>query len=151
MQDKRTAPRKKRILFVCIGNSCRSQMAEGFARTFLGDSCDVYSAGSRPAGFITLETIQVMREKGVDISGQYSKGLSEIPKGAYDAVVTMGCGDACPHIPGRIRQDWSIPDPIGCDISVYRQVRDLIEKKVHSLLALMTEAESDTSSDSGSG
>jgi len=126
-------------------------MAEGFARALLGDSWEVYSAGSRPAGFIALETFQVMREKGVDISGQYSKGLSEIPKGAYDVVVTMGCGDACPHIPARIRQDWAIPDPMGCHISIYRQVRDLIEEKVRSLLSsIINQEKADKSFSAGS-
>lgn len=130
-------PAKQRILFVCVGNSCRSQMAEGFARHFFGDAVEVYSAGSRPAGFVAPLTIEVMRECGIDIRHQYSKSLQEVPAGPYDVVATMGCGDACPWIPATHRLEWEIPDPISLGPEVYRAVRDTIKEKVRSLSSLL--------------
>ncbi|MHA2611165.1 MAG: arsenate reductase ArsC [bacterium JZ-2024 1] len=133
MSEGSEGKKRPRILFVCVGNSCRSQMAEGFARKLVGDKYEVYSAGSRPAGFVAPLAIEVMKEKGIDISGQYSKGLDAIPPGPYEIVVTMGCGDDCPYVPAKTRIEWKIPDPIGCDISFYRAVRDLIEENILSL------------------
>ncbi|HID06021.1 MAG TPA: arsenate reductase ArsC, partial [Armatimonadetes bacterium] len=88
--------RRKKILFVCVHNSCRSQIAEGFARHFGDDAVEVYSAGSKPSGEVDPNAIAVMREVGIDISKQRSKSIDEIPQVEYDFIVTMGCGDACP-------------------------------------------------------
>jgi len=128
----------KTLLFVCIGNACRSQIAEGFARALGGNSVKAFSAGSRPAGFVALKAIEVMAEKGIDISGQSSKGLSDLPNQEFDAIVTMGCGDACPSLPAKHRLDWQIPDPIGKPIEFFREVRDQIEAEVKSLITSLS-------------
>lgn len=125
----------KAVLFVCVGNACRSQMAEGFARAHGPKELVVYSAGSRPAGFVASEAVVGMREKGIDISRQFSKGLSALLMIEFDAVVTMGCSeDACPMIRAKKRIDWKIPDPIGLGIDYFRRVRDDLEQKVKDLL-----------------
>lgn len=124
----------KTLLFVCVGNACRSQMSEGFARAHAPKDWVIYSAGSAPAGFVAREAIEGMREKGIDISRQYSKGLSEIPAIEFDAVVTMGCGDVCPYVKAKRNVDWKIPDPIGRGIGFFRQVRDDLEEKILVLL-----------------
>ncbi len=125
----------KSILFVCVGNACRSQMAEGFAKSLGIKDLVVYSAGSHPAGFVAREAVEAMKEKGIDISAQYSKGLRDIPLMEYDYVVTMGCGDACPWVPAKQRLDWKIPDPIGRGNAYFRQVRDDLESRIRSLLS----------------
>lgn len=125
----------KSILFVCVGNACRSQMAEGFARAHGPKDLVVYSAGSRPAGFVAREAVESMREKGIDISRHYSKGVDEIPLKEFDAVVTMGCGDFCPSVKAKKRFDWEIPDPIGTTPDYFRKVRDEIEKKVKKIFS----------------
>lgn len=130
---------KPKILFVCIGNACRSQMAEGFARTLSKGKFEIFSAGSRPAGFVSPEAIAAMQELGIDISHHRSKGLNEVPREKYDAIVTMGCGDACPHLPAYRRFDWQIPDPISLPAEQFKQVRDLIQKKVQELIAEIEE------------
>jgi len=124
----------KTILFVCVGNACRSQMAEGFARAYGPLDLVIYSAGSHPAGFVAEDAIDGMREKGIDISQHASKGLSKIPLIEFDYVVTMGCGDACPMVKAKHRLDWQIPDPIGRGIEYFRSVRDDLEEKVKGLL-----------------
>ncbi|MGH8103428.1 MAG: arsenate reductase ArsC [bacterium] len=123
-----------RILFVCIGNSCRSQMAEGWAKAMGGDRVEIYSAGSYPAGFVADGSTVVMQEVGISLADHHSKGLKDVPQGPYDAVVTMGCGDACPWIPANQRFDWNIEDPIGMPIEMYRETRDFIRGKVEELL-----------------
>jgi arsenate reductase len=125
----------KRVLFVCIENAGRSQMAEAFARIYGKDEIEPYSAGSRPSGKINPKAIATMRERNYDLSTHRSKSLDQIPEVEYDAVVTMGCGDACPYVVGKKREDWSIPDPKDMDAAGVRQVRDLIEAKVRQLLA----------------
>ena len=125
----------RRILFVCVENSCRSQIAEAFARLHGGDSIEPYSAGSRPSGEVNPKAIQSMSEKGYDLSRHSSKSLSEIPDLEYDVAVTMGCGDECPYVRARGREDWAIPDPKAMDASDFRKVRDMIETKVKELLA----------------
>jgi protein-tyrosine-phosphatase len=127
----------KSILFVCVGNACRSQMSEGFARAHGPKDLVVYSAGSAPAGFVAREAVEGMKEKGIDISRQYSKGLSEIPAIEFDAVVTMGCGDVCPYVKAKRNIDWKIPDPIGRGIEFFRSVRDDLEVKILDLLREM--------------
>jgi protein-tyrosine-phosphatase len=124
------------VLFVCVENSCRSQMAEGFARRLAGERFRVFSAGSRPSGEVDPRTVRMMAEKGVDLTGQRSTGLDELPDGArWEYVVTMGCGDACPHLPAVHRLDWDLPDPKPMDDGGFGRVRDEIERRVLSLLA----------------
>ncbi|MSR54567.1 MAG: arsenate reductase ArsC [Gemmataceae bacterium] len=125
----------KRVLFVCVENSNRSQMAQAFARTHGGDEVESFSAGSRPSGKINPKAISAMAELGYDLSAHHSKSLEEVGIGPFDAAVTMGCGDACPNVQTRIREDWQIPDPREMPPDEFRQVRDLIEQKVKALLA----------------
>lgn len=124
----------RRVLFVCVENSNRSQMAEAFARLHGGDSVEALSAGSRPSGRINPKAVRFMAERGVDLSAHASKSLDEV-HGAFDAVITMGCGDDCPWIPARQREDWALPDPRDMDDDGYRAVRDEIEARVKALLA----------------
>jgi arsenate reductase len=126
---------KKSILFACIGNCCRSQMAEGFARKLAGDRFDIYSAGSRPAGFVHSDAIAVMKEVGIDISSQYSKGFDQLPVKEFDYFVTMGCGESCSVVATKKRIDWQIEDAFGQPIEGLRRIRDDIEVKVKALLA----------------
>src|SRR5437773_7659787 len=99
-----------RVLFVCVENSNRSQMAEAFARMHGGGVVEVYSAGSHPSGAVNPRAVESMRERGYDLSHHASKSLAEVPQGPYAYVVTMGCGDACPWIPAGHREDWELPD-----------------------------------------
>lgn len=124
----------KTILFVCVQNSCRSQMAEGFAKKLGAGVVEAYSAGSRPSGLVNPAAIEVMREKGIDISGQTSKGFAELPIKQADYLVTMGCHDVCPIFPTISQQDWGLDDPAGKPIEEFRRVRDEIEKKVTELI-----------------
>ena len=125
---------RKRILFVCVEKSNRSQMAQAFARLHGGERVEAHSAGSRPSGKINPKAVEAMRERGYDLTEHRSKSLDEIPAGAYDAAVTMGCGDACPNVAARLREDWQIPDPREMPPEQFREVRDLIEHKVCELL-----------------
>jgi arsenate reductase len=127
----------RRLLFVCVENSNRSQMAESFARLHGGERVEAYSAGSRPSGRVNPRAIEFMAERGYDLTRYRSKGLGEIPDVEYDAAVTMGCGDECPLVRARRREDWSIPDPKELPAEQFREVRDLIEMKVKALLASM--------------
>ncbi len=126
---------KWRLLFVCVENSNRSQMAEAFARLHGGERVEAHSAGSRPSGRVNPRAIRFMQEVGYDLSSHASKSLDDIPPADYDAAVTMGCGDACPQVRARRREDWSIPDPKELPDERFREVRDLIERKVRELLA----------------
>ena len=123
------------VLFVCVANSCRSQMAEGIARASGDGRWDIWSAGSHPSGRVHPLAIQLMAEIGVDLTLHRSKGLGEVPPKRWDYVVTMGCGDACPSVSARHRMDWSISDPVGLPIDEARQVRDQIKTLVDGLLA----------------
>ena len=125
---------KRRILFVCVENSNRSQIAEAFARIHGGNGVEVYSAGSRPSGKINPRAIESMHELGYDLTQQQSKSLAEIPDVEYDFVATMGCGDECPFVRAKARADWNIPDPKNLPPDDYRAVRKLIEDKVTTLL-----------------
>jgi arsenate reductase len=125
----------KRVLFVCVENSNRSQMAEAFARIHGGERIEPYSAGSRPSGKINPKAIEAMRELGYDLSKHQSKSLSEIPDIEYDFVATMGCGDECPFVRAKQREDWNIPDPKNMPPQEFCTVRDLIETRVKGLLS----------------
>lgn len=124
-----------RVLFVCVENSCRSQMAEGFARALGRGRVDAFSAGSRPSGVVNARAIFFMDERGIDLRAQASKGLDDLPAARWDAIVTMGCGDACPSLPARRRLDWDLPDPKHLDDAGFRAVRDRIEALVKDLVA----------------
>jgi protein-tyrosine-phosphatase len=124
----------KTLLFVCIENSNRSQMAQAFAILHGHGEVEAYSAGSKPSGKINPKAIAAMSEIGYDLSSHDSKSLDEIPNVTYDAVITMGCGDACPWVPARYREDWAIPDPRNMNEDDFRVVRDEIESKVRELL-----------------
>jgi len=121
------------VLFVCVENANRSQMAEAFARLHGGDGVEAFSAGSRPSGRINPKAVRFMAELGYDLSAHASKSLDEM-HGEFDAVVTMGCGDACPWVPARRREDWALPDPRDMDDDGYRAVRDEIGARVKALL-----------------
>ena len=122
------------ILFVCVANSCRSQMAEAIARSLAGDRWEVWSAGSNPSGHVHPVAIQMMRELGLDLRGHHSKGVEELPARQWDYVVTMGCGDRCPTVPARQRLESDIPDPVGLPIEETRRIRDQITDQVRQLL-----------------
>jgi protein-tyrosine-phosphatase len=125
----------KRVLFVCVENSNRSQMAEGFARALGGAAVEAHSAGSRPSGRVNPKALAAMKERGIDLSPQRSKGLDQVEHLTFDAVVTMGCGDACPHVRAKLRDDWALRDPRDLDEAGVREVRDEIERRVRELLA----------------
>lgn len=123
-----------RILFACVGNSCRSQMAEAFCRE-LGKDVKCASAGSSPEKEVSLEAIAVMQEVGIDISEAKPKGFADLPDLKFDYLVTMGCEVACPFLPGAKRIEWQIPDPKGRGIEEYRRVREMIKQQVVELLS----------------
>ncbi len=125
----------QRLLFVCVENSNRSQMAEALARMAGGDAVEAWSAGSRPSGRVNPKAVASMAELGYDLAVHRSKSLLEVPRVEFDAVVTMGCGDACPAVPARLREDWQIPDPREMGPEEFRGVRDLIRRKVEDLIA----------------
>lgn len=125
----------KKILFVCVENSNRSQMSQAFAKIHGGGEVKAYSAGSKPSGKINPKAIASMKELGYDLSSHHSKSLEEVKEFApFDAVVTMGCGDACPWMPAKQFIDWQIPDPRDMKEEDFRRVRTLIEEKVKALL-----------------
>ena len=125
----------KKILFVCIENSNRSQMSQAFAKMLGGNGVEAYSAGSKPSGIVNPKAIAAMKELGYDLSKHDSKSLDEVKQFApFDAVVTMGCGDACPWMPAKQFIDWQIPDPKNMEPKQFNEVRDLVADKVKQLL-----------------
>ncbi len=129
-------PAKKKILFVCIENSNRSQMSEAFANMIGSKDVEAYSAGSRPSGKINPKAVDAMKELGYDLSTHHSKSLDDVKQYApFDAVVTMGCGDACPWMPAIQFLDWDIPDPKEMNEDDFRKVRGMIRGKVNELLS----------------
>ena len=124
-----------RLLFVCIENSGRSQMAEAFTRMHGAGVVEAASAGSKPSGKINPQAIAVMREKGYDLSSHRSKELDEIGIAPWDYIITMGCGDTCPWLPADYREDWDLPDPNRLSLEEVKVLRDNIEKRVLDLLA----------------
>lgn len=135
-----SAPPLPRLLFVCVENSNRSQMAEAFARMHGTGTVEAYSAGSRPSGTINPRAIAAMRARGYDLTSHRSTGLDEVPPGPYAAVVTMGCGDACPWIAAARREDWALPDPRDMEERELNAVADEIERRVRDLLARLSAA-----------
>ena len=125
----------KKILFVCIENSNRSQMSQAFAKIHGAGNVQAFSAGSKPSGIVNPKAIAAMKELGYDLNTHDSKSLEEVKVHApFDVVVTMGCGDACPWMPASRFVDWDIPDPRHMDEAAFRKVRDLIGEKVKDLL-----------------
>ncbi len=122
------------VLFVCVENSCRSQMAEGFARRHGAGKIAAWSSGSKPSGKVNEAAVALMEEKGVDMSSHRSKGLDDLPKQTWDYVITMGCGDVCPFVPSKAKEDWAIPDPKHLPPNEFRKIRDLVESKVKDLV-----------------
>ena len=127
--------RRPEVLFVCVHNAGRSQMAAGLLAKHAGDRVLIRSAGSTPATEINLAVVQVMAEVGVDLSKEYPKPLTTDAVEASDVVITMGCGDACPIFPGKRYLDWELDDPTGKTVEEIRPIRDEIDRRVQGLLA----------------
>jgi arsenate reductase len=125
---------KPSVLFVCVHNAGRSQMAAGWLRHLAGDTVEVRSAGSEPADRINPVAVQVMAEVGIDITANNPRLLDYQTADASDVLVTMGCGDVCPHFPGKRYLDWQLDDPAGQDIEAVRPIRDEIRRRVEQLL-----------------
>lgn len=130
-----------RVLFVCVENSNRSQMAEAFARMHGDGVLEAYSAGSAPSGVVNPKAIAAMAELGYDLSTHTSKSLDDVPHDGYDYAITMGCGDACPFIPAKHRPDWDLVDPKSLPPDEFNQVRDDIQRRVKALIADVTAGE----------
>ncbi|HEX8516568.1 MAG TPA: arsenate reductase ArsC [Bacteroidia bacterium] len=124
----------KNILFVCVENSNRSQMAEAFAKMYGTGKVVAYSSGSRPSGKINPKAIAAMKELGYDLNAHSSKSLDEIPEIKYDYAITMGCGDECPFIQADNREDWKLDDPKNMETGEFNKVRDEIERRVKELI-----------------
>ncbi len=130
----------KRLLFVCVENSNRSQMAEAFARLHAPAGVEACSAGSRPSGIINPRAIEFMSEVGYDLRTHRSKSTGEFDGTDVEVAVTMGCGDECPLVHAKRREEWQIPDPKELPADAYRHIRDLIESKVKELLTTLEPA-----------
>jgi len=126
---------KASVLFVCVHNAGRSQMAAGYLRHLAGDRVEIRSAGTQPKSEINSVAIDAMAEEGIDISDQEPKVLSDEAVLASDYVITMGCGDACPYFPGKTYLDWVLDDPAGQGIEAVRPIRDTIRNHVEKLIA----------------
>jgi len=126
---------KPSVLFVCVHNAGRSQMAAGWLRHLGGDAVEVRSAGSAPAESVNPAAVEVMREVGIDITDQTPKRLEWSTAESSDVIVTMGCGDACPVFPGKRYEDWQLTDPAGKGVEAVRPIRDEIRRRVEALLA----------------
>src|SRR5215218_5654373 len=125
---------KPSVLFVCVHNAGRSQMAAGYLNHIAGDRIEVRSAGSEPADKINPVAVEVMAEEGIDIADEQPRILTIDAVRASDVVITMGCGDTCPHYPGKRYEDWVLDDPAGQDINHVRPIRDEIRHRVESLI-----------------
>lgn len=130
-----TANTKPTVLFVCVHNAGRSQMAAGFLRQLAGDRVEVLSAGSEPKDQINPVAVEAMAEEGIDITGNVPKILTVDAVKESDVVITMGCGDTCPIFPGKRYEDWELDDPAGQDIGTVRPIRDEIRGRVEALIA----------------
>ena len=132
-------PIRPTVLFVCVHNAGRSQMAAGYLQHLAGDRIDVLSAGSQPADQVNAVAVAAMAEEGIDIAGRQPRVLTPEAVRASDVVVTMGCGDECPYFPGRRYEDWVLDDPAGQDLAAVRPIRDEIRRRVEALVADLTE------------
>jgi arsenate reductase (thioredoxin) len=131
-------PEKPSVLFVCVHNAGRSQMAAGYLTHLSGGAVEVRSAGSEPADKINPVVVQAMAEKGIDIAAEQPKILTTDAVKASDVVITMGCGDTCPFYPGKRYEDWVLDDPAGQDLDHVRPIRDQIRQRVENLIAELT-------------
>ena len=122
------------VLFVCVANSFRSQMAEAIAKSLRPSGWDIWSAGASPSGAVHPLAKQLMQEIGLDLSAHRSKGVDAVPRQRWDYVVTMGCGDRCPTVAAAKRIDWQIPDPAAVPMQQARQIRDALAAKIRALL-----------------
>jgi protein-tyrosine-phosphatase len=129
----------KRVLFVCVENSCRSQMAEAFAHMYGSDDMEAYSSGSNPSGEVNRRAIRFMNELDYDLSQHASKALDELPDVEFDVAITMGCGDECPFVRAKTREDWGLDDPKRLPDDGFRAVRDEIGERVKALLTRLQE------------
>ena len=127
----------KKVLFACVENSCRSQMAEGFANIHGTNVLMPFSAGSKASGELNNKAVVAMEEIGYDLKNHKSKGLDEFSDLKFDYLITLGCNDKCPNIETKLRKEWDIPDPKNMNLEDFFKVRDLIEKKVLSLIDLI--------------
>jgi arsenate reductase (thioredoxin) len=127
----------KRVLFVCVHNAGRSQMAAGFLQSLAGDRVEVLSAGSEPAERVNPAAVAAMAEVGVDLAAAVPRRLDEAAVRQADVVITMGCGDACPVFPGKRYEDWELPDPAGLPLEEVKPIRDEIRRRVQGLLATL--------------
>jgi protein-tyrosine-phosphatase len=125
----------KKVLFVCVENSCRSQMAEAFAIMHGKGIVEAYSAGSRPSGIVNPKAIESMKRVGYDLSQHISIGLDEIPPVQFEYAITMGCGDECPMVNAINREDWALPDPKHMEAEEFDRVRDIIEVEARDLIS----------------
>jgi len=123
------------VLFVCVHNAGRSQMAAGWLRHYAGDAVEVRSAGSEPAEAINPAAVEAMREVGIDITDQTPKKLDYATAESSDVIITMGCGDACPIFPGKRYEDWKLDDPAGLGVAAVRPIRDEISRRIRELVA----------------
>ncbi|PKW12474.1 Protein-tyrosine-phosphatase [Streptomyces sp. 1222.5] len=130
-----TTPAAPSVLFVCVHNAGRSQMAAAFLTHLAGDKVQVRSAGSAPADAVNPAVVEAMKESGIDISAETPKVLTVEAVQASDVVITMGCGDACPYFPGKRYLDWKLDDPAGQGVQAVRPIRDEIERRIRGLLA----------------
>lgn len=126
---------KKKIIFVCVENSCRSQIAEAFAKIHGKDKIEALSAGSNASGIVNPKAIESMKEVDYDLSIHQSQSLKDFEGEEFDLAVTMGCGDECPYVVTKKREDWDIPDPKNRPADEFGKIRDLIEARVKKLLA----------------
>ena len=129
-----TDTEKPTVLFLCTHNAGRSQMALGFFTHLAGDAAVAWSGGSEPTSAVHPVAIEAMRERGIDISGEFPKRWTDEIVKAADVVITMGCGEACPVVPGKCYEEWDLPDPAGQDLTAVRPIRDDIERRVRALL-----------------
>lgn len=124
----------KNVLFVCVENSCRSQIAEAFGKKQGKDIFEAFSSGSRPSGKVNDKAIVSMQAVGYDLTLHTSKSLNDIPQIQYDYVITMGCGDECPYVQAKARENWDIPDPKHMNMDQFNEIRDAIRDKVTHLI-----------------
>ncbi|UQN13982.1 arsenate reductase ArsC [Gulosibacter sp. ACHW.36C] len=134
------------VLFVCVHNAGRSQMAAGYLRHLTGDRIEVRSAGSIPADQINPVAVEAMLEEGIDIRGEAPKILTTDAVQDSDVVITMGCGDACPFFPGKRYEDWKLDDPAGQGIDAVRPIRDDIKRRIQELIASLEPASTEAAS-----
>jgi protein-tyrosine-phosphatase len=133
MSDNGTQHRPT-VLFVCVHNAGRSQMAAGYLQHLAGGRIEVLSAGSRPADQVNPAAVEAMAEEGIDIGAEQPKLLSDSAVKSADVVITMGCGDECPFYPGKRYEDWVLDDPAGQDVAAVRPIRDEIRRRVEALI-----------------